>query len=316
MDEAIGGYFSLEVNGDGQEYHNGLYRLNSARNAIAYVASKRKYKRVFVSKYTCGVVIDVLKNNGVKVEYYDINQHLELETIPELESEEALLYINYFGLKDDHISQLSKQINNLIIDNAQAFYSTPLANVDTVYSPRKFFGLPDGGYLSSTVKEDIDLPKDVSINRFSHLIKRLDLGAERGYKDFKENDTSLEGEPIKEMSSLTQSILNNINYQFAKKTRNDNYNFLHDNLSSINTLQIKFDTNKSPMVYPLLIEDVGLRKELSQNKVFIATYWPDVTSRCANDSLESYFANYILPLPIDQRYSIEEMKKIASILLK
>ena len=46
----------------------------------------------------------------------------------------------------------------------------------------------------------------------------------------------------------------NINYHFAKKARNENYNFLHNSLSPINTLQINFDTNKSPMVYPLLIE--------------------------------------------------------------
>ncbi len=59
----------------------------------------------------------------------------------------GFLCTNYFGIKDEFITSLSKQVSNLIVDNAQSFFSNPIENIDTFYSPRKFFGVSDGAYL-------------------------------------------------------------------------------------------------------------------------------------------------------------------------
>ena len=100
-----------------------------------------------------------------------------------------MLYTNYFGLKDDYINTLPQK-HNIIIDNCQSFFSKPSAWFDTFYSPRKFCGVPDGGYLYTydNLRLNTKLEQSVSYNRFSHLLKRIDLSDEKGYADFKRND--------------------------------------------------------------------------------------------------------------------------------
>ena len=65
-------------------------------------------------------------------------------------------------------------------------------------------------------------------------------------------------------------------------------------------------------------EFVGTQKEnfekLINNKIYVATYWPNVLEQCNQGDIEFKFANNLLPLPIDQRYSIDDMNKIISII--
>lgn len=311
----IGGYFGLELGNNHREYYPDLLKFNSARNAIVYVSLKKNYKKLYIPHYICHAVIDSLRKADIELSFYSIDFNLEMECIPQVKENEAILYINYFGLKDGYINLLIKENKTLMIDNAQGFFSKPYPNIDTVYSPRKFFGVPDGGYLSTSIGIDNNIKKDQSYSRFTHLIKRLDIGAEKGYNDFKENDKSLDNEPIKKMSNLTNKLLNNIDYKQIKVIRNTNYIFLHQHLKHLNELRIDINLSLSPLVYPLLSHDVNLREKLIANKVFTATYWPDVLKRCKTDSIEHYFTKNILPLPIDQRYSIEDMKRIISIIL-
>ena len=53
-----------------------------------------------------------------------------------------------------------------------------------------------------------------------------------------------------------------------------------------------------------------IRKRLQENKIFIPTLWPDVLENCDKTSLEYRYAKNILPIPIDQRYGMEEMEFI------
>ena len=46
------------------------------------------------------------------------------------------------------------------------------------------------------------------------------------------------------------------------------------------------------------------------NRIFVATYWPNIND---DDSHESYLKHHLLPLPIDQRYNEEDMKRIIDI---
>ena len=53
-----------------------------------------------------------------------------------------------------------------------------------------------------------------------------------------------------------------------------------------------------------------IRKRLIQNKVFVAKYWPNVDLWAGENATETWMANNILPLPIDQRYGLDDMAKI------
>lgn len=69
-----------------------------------------------------------------------------------------------------------------------------------------------------------------------------------------------------------------------------------------------------PMVYPFLLDNINLRKKLIESKVYIPFYWPNVQSWCNAESLENTLSQLLLALPIDQRYSIDEMNFIVSVL--
>ena len=48
-------------------------------------------------------------------------------------------------------------------------------------------------------------------------------------------------------------------------------------------------------------------KQLIDNKVFVATYWPNVLERCDEDKLEHSLARFVMPIAIDQRYTKEDL---------
>ena len=60
--------------------------------------------------------------------------------------EDVFLYlINYYGqLEKNYVEELFAGHKRIIVDNAQDFFCKPIDGVDTIYTCRKFFGVPDG----------------------------------------------------------------------------------------------------------------------------------------------------------------------------
>jgi len=320
MKKTIGGYFELELNDNGTIFHDNAIALNNGRNAFEYILRVKNIKKIHIPYYICDVVLQPINKLGIKYEFYPINKYLEPAKEFDLKSDEYLLYVNYFGVKNRLIKKLAKQYKNLIIDNAQAFFCLPEKNIDTFYSPSKFFGLPDGGFLYTNIEKScrLELEKDTSNKRCSHLLKRIDIGAEGGYQDFKENKKPLDNQPIKKMSDLTKRLLANVNFEIARQKRNENFVRLHSLLGSSNEFSQIIDYKKvdGPMVYPYLSEKKFLREYLIKNKIYVANYWIDVLKRVEIESYEYKLVKYLLPLPIDQRYGVKEINMISNLLIQ
>ena len=320
MNKAIGGFFSLEISKvqNGYIHTNGVH-LNSGRNALEYILkSIPVVQKLYIPYYTCDVVLEPINKLGIPYGYYRIDEHLELADEIQLDKDEYLLVTNYFGIKDAYIKKLAKRYGErLIVDNAQALFAEPLEGIKTIYSPRKFVGIPDGGIAYIDNGLDVaDMEQDVSYNRCSHLLKRLDLGAEAGYNDFRANSHQLVNQPIRRMSNLTWNLLQGIDFEEVKKRRWKNFMQLHQALSSINRLHIpETETFACPMVYPLYTSDMTLKKHLIENKIFVATYWPNVLEWCREGMLEYELANKVIAIPVDQRYGEEKMNLILNIIL-
>ena len=262
-------------------------------------------------------MLEPLRKLSILYEFYYINEKLEPTTLPKLNTNEAFLYTNYFGLKQECVKRLASIYGNqLVVDNAQAFYSEPLDGIDTFYSARKFFGVADGAYLYTDKKLAQEFQQDVSYERMSHLLKRADIGAEAGYKDFRKNDDSLCNQDIKMMSKLTESILSSIDYKTISQKRRQNYTFLNDALRESNLIHLDMDENAVPMVYPYLVKDSSLKQKLIENKIFVATYWPNVFKWCKPNDWEYQLTKNLVCLPIDQRYGEDEMIDIIDIVVK
>ena len=313
--EPIGGYFELELR-KGEHYHKDAIKLNTARNCFEYVLRVRHYSKVYIPYYTCEVMLEPIKKLGINYEFYHINELLEPVSFPELGREEAFLYTNYFGLKQGCVKLLVKKYgDHLIVDNAQAFFAEPIEGIDTFYSARKFFGVADGAYLYTDQQLVIDLDSDVSCDRMSHLLKRIDLSAEAGYLVFRNNDDSLCNQDIKLMSKLTEAILSGIDYESVKKQRRENYVFLDKSLTDSNLIHLELEDDAVPMVYPYLTDAVLLRQRLIDNKVFVATYWSSVRGWTTEGMLERELVDILFSIPCDHRFGESDLRRIISLIL-
>ena len=309
----IGGYIELQLPA-GNEYYPSLLKLNTGRNSLEYILRVEGYTTIYLPYFTCEVMLEPVKKLGLELKFYHIDRHLDPILDFDIGPGECLVYTNYFGIKQATVQRLSKIVNNLIIDNSQAFFSSPLPGINTFYSCRKFFGVPDGAYLQLNSDNRLDLQDDFSAGRFSHLIKSIDLGIEDGYSDYIENNNILCYAAIKQMSPLTRKILSGINYEECKLKRNANFKFLHYFLADYNELPIDVAGDSSPLVYPLLLSKPGLKKQLIEKKIFVATYWPNVFEWTGPEMLEYQLAENIIALPIDHRYNLDHMTRIVNVL--
>lgn len=308
--EAIGGYFSLELPLR-EEYHKDAIRLNTGRNCLEYILRARGYKKVYVPYYTCEAVIEPINKLGIPYEFYHIDIHFEIKDLFTLKANEGLLYTNYFGLKQRYVEQLAEKVGSqLIVDNTQAFYAKPNQGIDTFYTCRKFFGVADGAYLYTDKLLENEFDQDESYDRMTHLLKRIDVSAEDGFADFRRADDGLDNQPIRKMSKLTSRIMLSIDYEAVAKKRRENFLMLQEVIGEENNMVLPLDEDAVPMAYPFLAPIKGLREKLIENKVFVARYWPNVLEWTTEKDIDFLLAFQMLPLPIDQRYGENELKRI------
>ena len=314
----VGGYFELELNDFGSVYHDSLTALNSGRNALKFILLQRHYKKLYIPYYSCDVTLQSLNDLGISFEFYHINQNFEPTDVC-IEKEEAILYVNYFGLMNRQVNEIVKKYNNVIIDNSQAFFEAPHPKVDTFYSPRKFFGLPDGGFASCEKINDLNLERDTkSISLMGHLLIRADQGAEAGYAAFKKNDQALDVQPLRKISMLTEKLMRNIEFSKAMEVRLENFKYLHYHLKDQNEMTFIVENNdfKGPLVYPFLRKGNNkTRQNLINQKIYTATYWPNVKVWINGENcVEMYLLDNLIALPIDQRYQKRVLNKMISII--
>lgn len=302
----IGGFLELELN-HGSEFHEQGIALNSGRNALRYLIRGRKIKRIWLPKLLCSAISDTCKEENVEILYYLIDKQLR-PVLPQGLEGDWLYLINYYGQYSvEEIRHLGQIYKNIIVDNVQAFYTKPIDGLDTIYTCRKFFGVPDGGYLYTDCTLSEILQKDESYDRLTFLAGRLERSANDFYSAYRENEQRIDELPLRRMSMVTQNLLRGIDYEKIKKDRERNFSYLHEYLKSINQLELCLPDG--PYMYPLLVKDgAEIRKRLQEKKIYVPTMWPNVLESLAHEETEYALAKNILPLPCDQRYDLNDMQ--------
>ncbi len=302
----IGGYLELEEF-HGYEFYMDAVAVNNARNGLLYLIKARNIRKLYIPYYLCDSVSGLCEREGCPYDFYPIHEDFMPAFEGELHEGEYLYVVNYFGRLDDaKILELKSLYGNVILDNVQAFFHQPLNGIDTIYSCRKFFGVPDGGYIATDVRLSEELPVDVSKTRMRHVLGRYEgSSASDFYNDFKANDHSFKSLELRMMSRLTHNLLLAIDYEKVRKRREENYAFLSDNLKAVNRLP---DIRPvGPYMYPFYCSNgMEVKKMMASRKIYVPTLWPNVLE--CNCPLERDYAENILPLPCDQRYDVHDMQ--------
>lgn len=303
----LGGYIELDT------YrlpmlHEGALALNCGRNALAYLLKARGIKKLWLPRFLCDSVTEVCSRERVPFSFYSVGADLLPSEEPELGENEWFYFVNYYSRFDnERIAGIVDRFGRVIVDQAQSYFQPPLPEVDTLYTCRKYFGVPDGAFLYTDALWEEELPQDESFERMHFLLGRFERTASEFYGEYTANNELFYREPVKKMSRLTRNLLHGVDYAAVKKTREENYSFLQKALGAQNGLAPS--DKPGTFMYPLLLENGGeIRKKLQQKKIYIPTLWPDVFRFCREGDAEYNLAMNILPLPIDQRYGPEDME--------
>lgn len=308
----IGGYFGMEIFG-GEEYHRGLIGVNSGRNALLYIIKARRINKLYIPRFLCDSIAQLCVREKIAYEEYGVGKDFLPVFDKTLKQNEYLYIVNYYGqISNEQIANMKLTYGNIIMDNVQAFFQKPVKGTDTIYSCRKFFGVPDGGYASTAEILPEKPERDISMNRTEHLIGRLEENASAYYSVYKRAEDLFYTMPLREMSEFTRNIMRGIDYESVRTRRNANYAVLERKLGIRNGLRLK--RCDGPFCYPFYCGNgAKIKARLADEKIYISTLWPNVLQY--GGALEKDYAENILPLPCDQRYTAEDMERLAERIL-
>ena len=303
MHKEIGGYLELE-RFTGPMLHEKALALSSGRACLSYLIEQRKIRKIALPDFNCDIVEAVCRAHEVKIRFYPVGADLRPKTL-QTEENEWFYLVNFYGqLSADELQGIAACVPRLIVDNAQAYFDLPLKAVDTLYTCRKFLGVPDGGFLYTEAPERT-LPADESRERMGFVLGRFERPAGEYFAAAAQNNDDLSMEP-KSMSELTKNLLHAVDYDRVKTKRTENFRLLHEGLGSVNCLNLR--VTEGAYAYPLMLpEGQKIRKKLIEQKIFVPMLWPNVPEQQPADSEACRLAVQILPLPCDQRYGAEEM---------
>lgn len=311
--QEIGGYFELEDYGGGP-YHDDAIALDSARSCLTYLIELRAIKCISLPDFMCDAVAEVCARAGVTLQVYEVRDNFLPAYDFSLGREGWLYLADYYGrLRDEDVAAAMEFAHGrVVVDEVQGFFRKPWNAADTIYTCRKFFGVPDGAYLATRdgARLDRTLPDGSSAGRAAHLLGRCEGSASSHYNEYLAAEDEIGARGPEVMSEVTRRLLSGINYGSVKVRREDNYAILDGLLGGVNLLESI--SPAGPYMYPLLVDDAGdMRRGLAARGIYIPTLWPNVVEQCSSSSFAYRYANNILPLPVDQRYGEAEMRHVA-----
>ena len=308
----IGGYFGLE-RPDRPHYHADAIALNCGRGALMYIAEMRRVRRIWVPDYMCDSVPHAFRRAGAEVLTYRIGwDFLPVYDFKPLVGDWMLL-ADCFGQLDraavDEAFAFSG--GRLIVDETQGFFVPAWEGCDTVWSCRKWFGVPDGAYAATSDGARLSraLPVDQSRGRMGFVLGRAERPAGEFFAEASANNELFDGEPVKVMSPVTDSLMRAVDCEGARARRAANWRLLDAALAGVNALSLREPCG--PFMYPLLVDDgPALKRRLIERGIFVPILWPNVLDEAPEGSVAHRYARDIVPLPLDQRYGAEEMEYI------
>ena len=311
----LGGFLEFE-HFEGKEIKPGFFDVNYGRNALRLLIRERNIHHIYLPDYNCDSVVNACKKEDVEISEYEIGADFLPQSNFNTTEGECLYLVDYWGrLNEAFIDRTISTNSAVILDFTHSFFKEASIRADVIYSCRKFFGVPDGAYISPAKPINRKLQNDCASAKILPLVGRFEEGASQYYKEYRLVEEMIEDSKICGMSLLSHNILRAINYNNVRKKRNSNFAVLDNMLHEKNEIDVI--PYEGPYVYPLLIHNGdALRKKLVEADIFVPCLWRNVLETARADSFAYYCASNLVPLPVDQRYGEEHMRYIGQMVLE
>lgn len=312
---------------------------SSGRGALSLMLShvRPSVKRVLLPSYICESIIRPFEIAGYELIFYDIDNYLKPINIEFIKCTNVgiFLHMGYFGFSTNEvlsglISSLKSKSVITIEDVTHTLFSQrdkPIESDFIIGSIRKWFGIPSGGFLASNKTMTFEL---MDSNVHFTNIRRLSLNQKFEYMSSGNESiksTYLSGFNIAEqildedvrpykIDRESEVIIKNLDKKELQSARQRNYDFLLKHLRDIGGIDVIFDNfenDVTPLFFPIFVKNNRdeLRRKLINKEIYCPIHWP--IPKQVNGHLNIITKNIydsILSIPCDQRYQIEDMRRI------
>lgn len=302
-----------------------------------------KRKLVFIPAYTCQTVIAPFEEAEWSCIFYSIRKDLRIDVDDLLTKVRkltpSLLVVHpYFGmdLADFEVSAI-RQLKNvgvkIIVDLTQCIFSNKNYDFVDFYvgSYRKWFAIPDGGFLinysDSFIRRPLEENEDFVLRQTDAMYLR-DLYFRYGEQRIKDISIRLNkaADHLVDshisphcISRLSCSLFRRYDLQKYQRIRLSNFSFLYEHLKGNTFYQPVcsnlMDVTTAPLYFTIYVDDrKALQQQLASNRIYAPIIWPVEDERVLVSDEVKYIYDHILAIPCDQRYDERDMKRISDII--
>lgn len=332
----------LQFNISGSDYS----WLSTGRSAIKFVLQTIdekliiKKKSALLPSFTCFSVIEPFINQGYSVLFYPVKKDLsanasEIVSLALQNEVSVVLWHRYFGfdtINEDEVNLGDTLRQNGIFsieDCTQNLYSDIRRSDSdfTIGSIRKWMGVPDGAFAVKRIGKfneklsvwDFALEKkkiEASYAKYKFLFE--EIGNKSDFrKKFEEAEEILESQKvIYKISPISESVQSTADISLLKEKRKRNFSILYEGLKGdiYPVFTIEKSNDITPLYFPLRAENRSeLQLHLRNHNIFAPIVWPKDERQSTVLGEAEVLYNDILCIPVDQRYDIEDMERIISV---
>lgn len=341
------GYFQLFEN-----YNREVTYLCCGREALLYVAINIRQSRpqpvdkipvVLFPAYCCWSMSAPFIKAGWNVIYYRLNDDLSIDInylnyLLSAYRPLAVLTMNYYGSADtregiDHIRRFDHRIS-IIEDFSHCTFSfASIFNREVDYyvsSLRKSIGIPDGAIVLSKHSTDKSIIQTEDLDFTNKRYKFQTLKNIYSYTKNQEDKSSFltslrecehnldEFQSVHGISSMTMKMLKGLNGEMIACARGANmrhlWHRLNGHIEMVPGLHRSFEG--APFSLPILVKDRdSIQIRLARKGLYTQLLWPISDEAKYVCSVSKRMNDEMLSVPIDQRYSWDDIEDIANILL-
>lgn len=300
--------------------------------------------KVLIPAYTCQTVITPFEEAGWNCIFYPILKNLRidtqsLETLTSRHHPSIIIVHPFYGMElnsqeVETLQHIKGKDNYVVLDLTQCLFSTkhyPFADF-TVASYRKWFPIPDGGFLECGINRATILQPQEENKEFTEResgamylrgqyfangdqrTKSISIQLSKFADHIAEHDIT----PHK-ISNVAYNLLQKENLQVNQEKRFKNYTFLFHNIRENNKVKRVCtnldDVTTAPLYFTIYVKNrIELQRLLAQDAIYAPVIWPLEDERVLiNDDIR-YIYDHVLSIPCDQRYSTEDLLRVVTII--